>query len=323
MVLAEEAEFKVDQTKLCSFNEITVRVFAVSEQSIYDGPGSRLVIFFQGCDIGCSWCHSPHSQPFKSPILFYSNQCIMCRRCETACENGVHEFGGGVHTLNRSNCILCGRCIESCPRSAANKESGVLYLPTKTLTVSSLMEQILPYLALCDGITLSGGEALLQTEGCIEILMECKRRNIHTALETSGLLPQKLYSAANPYVDVWLWGVRVITGKEKYTDSKMQEENARLLARNAAAIIPRITVIPELISQKEVLNRTLVILKALGQNEVWVNPWNKSYDVYYNASGIKTAFSEPSDEVIEKSQSDLLLFLSQNGFQVINQIKLK
>ena len=323
MVLTEAAELTATQMKKCSLDEIKVKVFAVSEQSIYDGPGNRMVIFFQGCNVGCSWCHSPHSQPYKSPLLFYSDRCILCRRCQTACKNGVHEFIGEEHTLNRDKCIQCGKCIESCPRSAANKESGVLYLPTKTLTVSSLMQQILPYLALCDGVTVSGGEALLQTEGCIRFLMECKQRNIHTALETSGLLPQSLYSKANPYVDVWLWGVRVIVDKNRYSDLKIQEENAELLAGRAKEIIPRITVIPGLITEKEVLSRTLRILKALGQNAVWVNPWNKSYDVYYRACGLQPDFPEPSDEDIETAQSDLLQFLSQNGFKIINQTNLQ
>lgn len=49
-----------------------VRIFDIAELSIYDGPGVRSVVYFQGCNAECDWCHSPQSQPISSPLMHSS-----------------------------------------------------------------------------------------------------------------------------------------------------------------------------------------------------------------------------------------------------------
>ena len=49
------------------------------------------------------------------------------------------------------------------------------------------------------GITLSGGECLLQPEACREILNIMKKNNIHTAVDTCGYVPRENIDAVMPY----------------------------------------------------------------------------------------------------------------------------
>lgn len=46
-----------------------LRIFDVAEFSVHDGPGVRVIVYFQGCNARCDWCHSPHSQPYCAPLF--------------------------------------------------------------------------------------------------------------------------------------------------------------------------------------------------------------------------------------------------------------
>ena len=58
------------------------RVFSIEEFSIYDGPGIRTTVFFKGCPLKCTWCHSPEGQSFEKEILKSPNGCLECKCCE-------------------------------------------------------------------------------------------------------------------------------------------------------------------------------------------------------------------------------------------------
>jgi len=289
-------------------------IFAISPMSAVDGPGTRVVVFFQGCTVNCAWCHSPFSVPACSPLLFREQDCSLCKRCAKACIRNVHSFKNGKHIVQRENCSLCGKCIEACPNSSAYNESGVLRLPTKKLTPQSLMEKVLPHLSLCDGITLSGGEALLQKE-TFEFLKLCKENNIHTCVETSGLLESGCYEKACPYVDVWLFGTRVLTENSSVFHTEKLIKNARLIERFSKKIIPVIPMIPNVMNRSDALGQIIKVLEATGASEIQLNPWNRSYDLYYAFSGLKCAFPKPSDEEIDRCEAEIRDFFLKKGYK--------
>ena len=195
--------------------------FHISWLSETDGPGKRVVLFLQGCPLDCAWCHSPHSQPTESPLLFSDLLCTRCRRCEDACKNGVHSFVDKQHITKREQCVKCGNCIEACPQSSFFKPANALSLPTKRCDIDSLFELIKPQLELLrngGGITFSGGEPLLQAEPLTFLARKCKEAGFNTALETSGIVSLKSIEMIEPYIDTWLFGMRLITGTKTFQE---------------------------------------------------------------------------------------------------------
>jgi len=289
-------------------------IFAVSPMSAVDGPGTRVVVFFQGCSVNCAWCHSPHSRPACSPLLFRENGCEMCGRCVNVCTLNVHSFKNGKHTVQRENCVQCGKCIEACPKSSAVNESGVLRLPTKKMTAQSLMEQVLPLLSLCDGITLSGGEALLQDE-TIRFLKLCKENGVHTCVETSGLLNSGLYERACPYADAWLFGTRVLTDNNSVFHTEKLVENALRIKKTSKNIMPVIPMIPGVMNRGDALSQIILVLNAVEAAEIQLNPWNRFYDLYYAFSGENPAFPLPCENKIEECETEIRDFFRKKKYK--------
>ncbi len=279
-----------------------ISLFDINELSRFDGPGLRCVLFFQGCSTNCEWCHSPHSQPKISPLLYNKNLCVGCGRCVEACSNQVHSFLEGEHIVDRKNCTHCAKCIEACPNSVDGVSGSALNLPTVEVSVDALYGQIEPYLKLCKanngGITLSGGEALLQLDGVAELLTKCKENGIHTAIETSGLLPLSVYRGVLDQVDLWLFGMRIITSKSGVKHKERIEASLKLLLESGAKVLPRIPMVPSYFDRSDVMSCITSLIERYSIEEVCLSEWNRDYDHYYSQSGQTATMKPPSDDEI-------------------------
>lgn len=290
-----------------------VRLFDIAEFSPYDGPGLRTVVYFQGCNASCDWCHSPQSQKTVAPIMFNENRCTHCNRCVDECEQHTHLFIDNKHEIKRDYCIQCGKCIDICPSSIAGVGGSTLHLPTVTTTIDCLFKQIYPYTSLIQkngGITLSGGEALLQLNAAKELLQRCKASGIHTAVETSGLLSINNYLEVAPWVDIWLFGMRIITGKNHSRHDKHIRVTLKSLVKSGAKVIPRIPMIPGFFDQDDVLQSIGEILSENKIESVCLNPWNWNYDVNYLRSGTQLTMPKPSPTEIELCETKITTFFS-------------
>ncbi len=297
-----------------------IRVFDIAELSRYDGPGIRTVVYLQGCSAGCEWCHSPHSQSSVSPLMFLSSLCTACHRCVDACKQGVHKFINMKHCIDRSKCIQCGNCIKECPASVSGVSGSALSLPTAYATVDSLWEQIYPYLLLTKksggGITLSGGEALLQPQASIELLRRCREAGIHTSVETSGLLPVTIYRNVAPLVDTWMFGMRVITGKNHPRHDDHIRQVMTELAKHKCSILPRIPMVPGFYDCDDVLHSILSLLQQYHIDSIYLNPWNRNFDVNYYNSGIPLKMTVPSAREVATCESKIVSFFTHFKFDL-------
>lgn len=311
-------KIRTEQTEH-SLHSHRIRVFDVAELSKHDGPGVRTVVYFQGCSAQCEWCHSPHSQTYKAPLMFISSLCLNCGRCAKVCQQKVHEFGEAGHILHRERCTSCGACIEECPTSTSGIKGSALHLPTTETTVSSLWTQIFPYLRLTrkeGGITLSGGEALLQLEAAEELLQLCKQEGIHTAIETSGLLPLGIYKKVAPLVDLWLFGMRVITGnKHKRHDEEICMA-LNYLVNKGANILPQIPMIPGYFDRDDILQSITSILIKNKIKTVSILPWNRDFDLNYRYADISLKMDAPSTHEIEYCESKIISFFTHLNFNI-------
>jgi pyruvate formate lyase activating enzyme len=188
------------------------------------------------------------------------------------------------------------------------------------MTPQSLLEKVLPNLSLCDGITLSGGEALAQ-EQTFQFLKLCKENDVHVCVETSGLLDGGCYERALPYVDVWLFGTRVLTDNNSLFHTEKLMENARLIKKSSKKIIPVIPMIPDVMNRSDALSQVLLLVSEIETDEIQLNPWNRSYDLYYAFSGIKCAFPRPSDDKISIYEAEIRDFFLKKGYKIMERGK--
>lgn len=288
-------------------NSKTLRLFDIAELSVYDGPGVRSVVYFQGCPLQCDWCHSPQSQPILSPLMFSPQLCMLCGRCVEVCENSVHSIVNGEHLLDRNRCTQCGDCIRACPSSWEGVRGSALHLPTVVTHVDEVYEQVKPYLELTKesgGVTLSGGEPMMQLDAALELLKRCKEDGFHTALETSGLMPIEKYRLLLPWVDLWLWGMRITTGELPPSKIEIIDRNLTFMVHHKAQILPRIPMIPGVMNSSDVLEPMIELLSKHDLKKVELNPWNRNYDVNYINSGMALRKQPPSeDEILRASET--------------------
>jgi pyruvate formate lyase activating enzyme len=121
------------------------------------------------------------------------------------------------------------------------------------MSVEKVVEEVLKdsifYRNSGGGLTLSGGEPLMQVEFAKEILRRCKKMGIHTAVETAGCLPWKNFTKIIPYTDLFLYDLKHLDdGEHMRTTGKGNErviENLKRLCQEGHKVILRVPVIPE------------------------------------------------------------------------------
>ncbi|MCM2357379.1 MAG: glycyl-radical enzyme activating protein [Geobacteraceae bacterium] len=270
---------------------ITVRYFDIDWLSRRDGPGPRVVIFLQGCALSCPWCHSPHSRFERSPVLFFGNRCLACGRCADVCPAGLRGTGPRERTVDGSRCRRCGACVAACPVSRPDGAGGALVLPTRETTPEELFAMVAPQLEIVrrsGGLTLSGGEALLQRQGAARLLELARNSGFHTAVETSGLLPRESYEAVSGLVDCWLFGIRSdIPGAGAKERFGARGGNLRFLASLPARVIVRKPLVAGVTDTAGEIEATAELMAECGVAEIDLLPLNPHTSHYYRALGLE------------------------------------
>lgn len=182
-----------------------MRVASIQRFCMHDGPGIRTTVFMKGCPLRCAWCHNPETQSAKDQLLYYEKKCVGCFLC-VSCPRGAQgiDSSTGRHRFFRELCNECGACAELCPTGAlelCGRDYGVdeLY---------ALVERDRPFYGTLGGVTLSGGEPLLQPREAEELLKSCREGGISTAIESCGAVPWDSVEAVIPFTDLFLWDVK-------------------------------------------------------------------------------------------------------------------
>ncbi len=208
-------------------------IFDIQRFSIHDGPGIRTTVFFKGCNLRCLWCHNPESQSAKPQLMYYADKCVGCGAC---------AFCGKTHT---AACTGCGECVKVC-RHGAREISG--HTASVSDVISAAERDKIYYETSGGGVTLSGGEPLLQPEFACALLASCKERGINTAVETAGCAPWEVFEKLLPYVGLWLFDLKG-ADEEKHkkntgVSNRLILENAEKLKKSGADIRFRMPYIP-------------------------------------------------------------------------------
>ena len=166
-----------------NISEVKGQIFNIENYAIHDGQGIRTLVFFKGCPMRCQWCANPEGLTTQPELVFYDHLCIACGSCIDTCPNNALSFRNKYIQIDRDRCNTCGICVENCHAEA-------LRLNCREMTVKEVMDEIEKNIVFFKnsngGVTLSGGEALMQLDFATEVLKNCKRKGLSTAIETCG-----------------------------------------------------------------------------------------------------------------------------------------
>jgi pyruvate formate lyase activating enzyme len=213
--------------------------------SIHDGPGIRTTVFLKGCNLRCFWCHNPETLDRDPELQIFPDRCIGCGECFERCPQGAHVMTDGKRTFLRDLCQACGTCVETCYAQS-------LLLVGERKTVDEVVDEVLRDLPFYEtsggGVTLSGGEPLLQFDFSYAILERCREKGLHTAIETAANFAWERVAAILPVTDLVMMDVKLMDAERHKSATGVPNarilENAVHLGREAPALIVRTPIVP-------------------------------------------------------------------------------
>ncbi len=226
------------------------RIHSVETFGTVDGPGIRYVVFMQGCNFRCRYCHNPDTWN---------------------CNQGT------------------------------------------TQQIDALVEDILKYKRYIQGVTLSGGEPLLQIEFVTELFSRLKQNGLDTCIDTSGQTFKNNDEKVKNNIDkmlnvcdyilldikhidndkhIWLTGKsnKEVLDFAKYVDSKGKK------------LWLRYVLLPGFNDDEESLSRWKAFADGLNVEKIELLPYHKMAIEKYKKLGIKYSLeetAEPTKEQIE------------------------
>jgi pyruvate formate lyase activating enzyme len=180
------------------------------------------------------------------------------------CPTKAVALDGNFPLTEPERCNRCGRCIPVCPGKARE-------LAGRKITVDELMNEIRKDIVFYDdsggGVTLSGGEPLMQPEFVYAVLKECKNNEIHTAVDTCCYGPTETLAKLAEVTDLFLCDIKHIDSDvhKRYTgeDNTLILKNITFLADTGCPIILRVPVVPGFNDRPELIESIAQFAKRL------------------------------------------------------------
>lgn len=246
-------------------------LFDIKKFALHDGPGIRTTLFFKGCPLDCWWCHNPESKQSGTEMI----EKIRRRK-----------------SLNLSYCET---------REHIGRE----------VTVGEVMAEIQKDTIFYDdsggGVTFSGGEPLMQVEFLCALLRECRKKSLHTAIDTSGYAPLEALQEAARLADLFLYDLKLMDPEEHRYYTGVSNElilgNLTYLLENASPLIIRFPVVPGITDgEKNIRGIINFLLPYLKCRRIDLLAYNKLGVEKYRRLGIKNRGEKikvPGSEHIE------------------------
>jgi pyruvate formate lyase activating enzyme len=260
---------------------VIATIFEIKRFAVHDGDGIRTTVFFKGCPLQCIWCHNPEGLSFEPQQAFFEHKCVGCGECKK-------------ESFSTEGCL---------------GEARIYY--GKEITVDELLPVLLEdkdfYENSDGGVTLSGGECLMQAEFCAELLKRLKENGVHTAVDTCGFVSKEALNKVIPYTDVFLYDLKAYddevhikcTGKS----NKIILENLLYLDSLGKNIEIRIPYVPEYNSDQ--IEKIAILLSKLKHiTKIRVLPYHNYAGSKYVALNMKNTLPQilPTDEEIDEAR---------------------
>ncbi len=257
-------------------------VFNIQRYSVHDGPGIRIIVFLKGCLLSCKWCSNPESQDFSPELAYKEQKCITvaeCGWCKKECPaNAIEDASDGKIKINRERCIKCFKCVEACPAGALNSFG-------KEMTVKQVMDEVeadsIFYSRSGGGLTLSGGEPLMQGEFVHAVIAEAKKRRIDATIETCGHADWENLARIAPYLKIILFDIKHMNSEkhEQFTGvpNTLILENFKRLREEFPTlhILVRTPLIPEFNDTEEEITDIMDYIKDIPNVSYELLPYHR------------------------------------------------
>lgn len=267
------------------------------EGTVYDlqrRSPEEATVFLKGCPLRCSWCSSPESQRVKPELLMFAARCTSCGACAGVCTAHSRILDADHHLLwDRKACTRCGECVKVCPVQATVWTGD-------RRTAGEVLRQVAGGKVLpgpC-GLTLAGGEPLLQPAFAEALLRLAKAEAMDTTLETTGNAPWETFEAVSPYVGQWRFELKHVESRAHHEWTGVGNElilsNLRRLAALGAPVRVRVPLIPGVNASEESLRgiaRFVAQLEGQILSLDLVPPGERSR-LNYDALGAGSRFSD-------------------------------
>lgn len=283
----------------------------IQKYSIHDGGGIRTVVFLQGCPLNCRWCSNPETKSYTSGLIFWRNKCIGCQKCKEVCHTGL-----GYDHINSPECKKCRKCVDVCI-------PGALQTTSKKYTIQQVVDIVkrdrMFYRQSGGGVTLSGGEPLVQWEFAAELLAELREMYIDTAIETTGHAEyEQLYSVAK-HCNRILYDVKHMDclRHKHYTGVGNERilENLSKLAKEKIPIIIRVPLMRGINDDEENIVRICNLAHENEISEIHILPFHRLGEPKYIAIG---SSSEMEDATVPQERIDGIVdSIEKKGFTVV------
>jgi pyruvate formate lyase activating enzyme len=267
--------------------ECTGTIFNIQHFSVNDGPGIRTIIFFKGCPLRCRWCSNPESQQLSGEIAWTKAKCIGCQACRKA--YGFTPQDGKLHFAVERK-LTEGDIQRVCP-------TGALHYIGEQRTVSEILAEVekdsIFYGNSSGGLTLSGGEPLLQPDFALALLKEAGRRHIHRAIETTGHASWEVLKSIAEQLDYVLYDIKLIHKALHQKQTGVSNERILDNFRQLYQEFPELTlhvrtpVIPDINDSVEQIGEILDFLSEFPRVRYELLPYHRLGEGKYTSLGRK------------------------------------
>lgn len=290
-------------------DKATGRIFNIQRYSIHDGTGIRTLVFLKGCPLKCLWCSNPESQKSIPELGFIESRCTGSETCGAPCVfacpvEAIRLNGENRLIVDRERCDACDKCAEACTEDA-------LKVVGREMSVDEVLAEVEKdrafYWRSGGGITIGGGEPLIQYRFTAELLQAAQEEYLHTAIETCGHAPWDHFEAVLIHVDLLQFDLkhmdperhRELTGQ---SNELILDNLTKVLSIKAPQdVIIRVPVIPGCNDSVENIRETAGYIADQGFRQIELIPYHRLGMSKYAQYGMVYPLAESDPE----SQIDL------------------